>query len=111
MDLALHHFVHSFTLKRFAGVDGLLWVYDKDTDRTFSTNPRNLAAERGFYTLPESFPDSSLMEKQFSALEQEAALITADWLNHMELGQSINIPAVNREIMSLFITTQFAEDF
>ena len=81
-------------------------MYDKDTDRIFSANPRNLAAERGFYTLPEHFPDPTLMEQRFSALEQEAARISGDWLGHMVLGSSIEIPDVNRKVMSLYITTQ-----
>ena len=46
------------------------------------------------------------MEKQFIAMEKEAALISGDWLDHMALGSSIEIPDVNREIMSLYITTQ-----
>ena len=106
MDNNLHHFVPQFYLNRFVDPDGLLWVYDKDTDRIFSANPKNLAAERGFYTLPEGFPDPTVMEQQFSALEQEAALISEDWLARMTLGASIEIQDVNRKIMSLYITTQ-----
>ena len=106
MDNTLHHFVPQFYLNRFVDPYGLLWVYDKDTDRIFSANPRNLAAERGFYALPEDFPDPTLMEQQFSALEQEAALISEDWVARMALGASIEIPDVNRETMSLFISTQ-----
>ena len=91
-DNSIHHYVPQFYLNRFVDPDGLLWVYDKDTDRIFSSNPRNLAAERGFYTLPEHFPDPTLMEKQFIAMEKEAALISGDWLDHMALGSSIEIP-------------------
>ena len=46
------------------------------------------------------------MEQQFSALEQEAALITKGWLYHLNPGCYIHIPKVNRKIMSLYITTQ-----
>ena len=106
MTITLQHFVPQFYLKRFVGADGLLWVYDKDHGRVFSANPRNLAAERGFYDLPEGFPDSSLMEQQLSALEHEAALITEDWLSHLVPGNYVEIPDVNREIMSLYITIQ-----
>ncbi len=102
----LHHYVPQFYLKRFVGTDGLLWVYDKDNDRIFSASPRNLAAEHGFYELPDFFPDSELMEQQFSDLEQEASLITEDWLGRLEPGSSIEIPDENRGIMSLFITLQ-----
>ena len=102
----LQHFVPQFYLRRFAGRDGLLWVYDKDTDRIFSSTPRNLAAERGFYTLPDGFPDSLLLERQLSELEEQAALITEDWLNQLVLRNSVEIPDINREIMSLYFTTQ-----
>ena len=102
----LHHYVPQFYLKRFVDDNGQVWVYDKDTDRVFSSTPRNVAAEHGFYSLPVPFPDPSLLERQFSELEDEAALITEDWLNHLEPGCSIEIPDVNREIMSLYITTQ-----
>ena len=106
MDNSIHHYVPQFYLKRFVGTDDLLWVYDKDFDKVFPANPKNLAAERGFYALPEVFPDSSAMEQQFSELEQEAALITENWLCHLEPGCEIAIPHINREIMSLFIATQ-----
>ena len=103
---ALHHYVPQFYLKRFIDNDGQLWVYDKDTDRIFSTAPRNVAAEHGFYTLPDPFPDPSVLEGQFSDLEQEASLITEDWLSYLGPEVYIEIPEVNREIMSLYITTQ-----
>ena len=106
MSNTLQHFVPQFYLKRFVGPDGLLWVYDKDTDHVFQASPRNLAAEHGFYSLPDAFPDSALMEQQFSDLEQQASLITEDWLGRLEPGCSIEIPDVNREIMSLYITLQ-----
>ncbi len=102
----LHHFVPQFYLKRFVGPDGLLWVYDKDSNRVFQVNPRNVAAERGFYQLPDISPDSSLMEHQLSELEQQAQLITEDWITRFKPGEFIQIPEVNREIMSLYISLQ-----
>jgi len=106
MEYSLHHFVPQFYLRRFADSVGLLWVYDKDSDRVFSATPKNLAAERGFYTLPDSFPDPSLLERQLSDLEEQAASITQDWLNHLRPGHSVEIPGTNRRIMSLYVTTQ-----
>ena len=106
MSNTLHHFVPQFYLKRFVGPDGLLWVYDKDTDHVFQASPRNLAAEHGFYSLPDAFPDSALMEQQLSDVEQGAALITEDWLGRLEPGGYLEIPDVNRETMSLYIATQ-----
>lgn len=106
MEYSLHHFVPQFYLRRFTDSDGLLWVYDKDDDRVFSATPRSLAAERGFYTLPDFFPDPALLERQFADLEERAALITQDWLDQLKPGHSVEIPAINREIMSLYLTTQ-----
>ena len=106
VEYSLHHFVPRFYLKRFVDADGLLWVYDKETDRVFSSTPRNLAAERGFYTLPDGFPDPLLLEQQFSELEEQAALITKDWLNQLASANSIHLPDTNREVMSLYLATQ-----
>lgn len=106
MEYSLHHFVPQFYLKRFTDSDGLIWVYDKDGDRVFSATPRNLAAEHGFYTLPDFFPAPALWERQFGDLEEQAALITQDWLERLKPGYMIEILAVNREIISLYLTTQ-----
>jgi hypothetical protein len=106
LEYSLQHFVPQFYLKRFADSQGLIWVYDKDRDKVFSTSPRNLAAERGFYSLPDIFPDPALMERQFAELEEQAAKISQGWLDKLEPGQSIAIPSVNREIMSLYLTIQ-----
>ena len=106
MDNDLHHFVPQFYLRRFVGSDGLLWVYDKDTDRTFGTNPKNVAAAHGFYKLPDHFPDSSVMEGQLSEIENEANLITEDWLSRIEPGGFVEIPEINREIMALYLSIQ-----
>ena len=102
----LHHYVPQFYLRRFVASDGQIWVYDKDTDKIFHTSPRNIAAERGFYTLGQFFPDPCEMEKQFSRIEQEAAKITEDWLNHLNIEQPIDISGITRQVMSLYITTQ-----
>ena len=102
----MQHYVPQFYLRRFVGQDGFLWAYDKDKDRIFPSNPRNLAGERAFYDLPKPFPDPSEMERQFSEMERDAASITDEWLCQVVPGELIDIPSEHREIMSLFITTQ-----
>ena len=102
----LHHFVPQFYLRRFVANDGQIWVYDKDADKIFHTSPKNIAAERGFYTLDQIFPDPVELEKQFNGIEQEAAKITDDWLNHLNIEKPIVISGTNRRDMSLYITTQ-----
>lgn len=46
----LHHYVPQFLLREFSfGKKHKVFAYDKQTDRVFATNVRNLAAETGFY--------------------------------------------------------------
>jgi len=105
-EYSLNHYVPQFYLKRFTDPNGLLWVYDKDSDRVFSSTPKNITAEHGFYLLPGSVCDQPLLEQQLSDLEEQAALITQDWLRSLKPGYVVEIPEVNREIMSLYFAIQ-----
>lgn len=104
-----HHYVPKFYLERFTDSAGFLWVFDKQTDRVFQSRPVNLAAQGWFYEASElqgTETDPIFLESQFAGLETEAANITACWLQQVEIGDSITIPEVNRDIMSLYIVTQ-----
>lgn len=109
----LHHYVPQFYLRRFSNESGRLWVWDRDQDRTFAVKPNRVAAETNFYRLDEfaeAGHDPLTMEKQFSYLEGEVALITDQWLGWLrQLGpeEKIEVPDVNRELVSLFIALQF----
>lgn len=43
------HYVPQFLLRQFCNADGRVHVFDKWTDRSFVSNTRNVACERGFY--------------------------------------------------------------
>lgn len=104
-----HHYVPRFYLERFANARGILWVFDKHTDRIFGTRAGNVALELGFYEAPElqgTETEVVFLERQFSDLEAEAAQITACWLRQVNEGDLVAIPEVNRHIMSLYIATQ-----
>jgi hypothetical protein len=109
----LHHYVSQFYLRRFVNDAGHLWVWDRDDDRIFAAKPDGVAAENNFYFLDELAQhgeDPLALEKQFSDLEGEVARITSQWLGwlrEMKLGEKIEIPAVNRELVSLYIALQF----
>jgi hypothetical protein len=106
----LHHYVPRFHLSRFVNQDGQFWVFDKKENKIFSASPTGVAAEKYFYTLPE-FNDTEVdplfLEKKFALLESEASKITSCWLNQIEINNIIEIPTINREIMSDFIALQF----
>lgn len=109
----LHHYVPQFYLKRFADANSLLWVWDKLKDAIFKTSPKNVAAENNFYLMQEladAGHDPNTMEKQLAGLEANVAMITDQWiywLSDLELGKKIDIPAINREEVALFIAVQF----
>lgn len=109
----LHHYVPQFYLRRFVGLDGKLWVWDKTKARAFTSSPGSVAAETQFYRLHDFETmghDPLTMEKQFSELEGEVALITEQWLGWLAAvapGEKIEIPEPNRKLVSLYIVLQF----
>jgi hypothetical protein len=109
----LHHYVPQFYLRRFTDASGQLWLWDRDRDRVFHTRPERIAAENDFYRhdeLAAAGHDPLVMEKQFSQLEGEAAAITGqwlEWLREMKPMEKVEIPDINRELVSLYIALQF----
>lgn len=109
----LHHYVPQFYLRRFADAAGRLWVWDRDRDRQFSTKPGSVAAGTNFYYISdfvEQDHDPLTMERQFSDIEGEVSAITGQWIEWIrqgEPGEAIEVPEVNREIVSLFLALQF----
>jgi len=108
-----HHYVPQFHQRRFAGVDGRLWVWDKTADRVFQTSPGSIAVEADFYRLVEFEKlgrDPFIMEKQLSEMEGQMSVITEQWLGwlrEIERGQRIEIPEPNRDIVARFMAVQF----
>ncbi|TVT36401.1 DUF4238 domain-containing protein [Amycolatopsis rhizosphaerae] len=109
----LHHYVPQFYLRRFADPSGKLWVWDREKDRIFCTKPGSIAAETNFYfvsMLAEHGHDPLTMERQFADIERDVSAITEQWLGWIragEPGEIIPVSEVNREIVSLFLVTQF----
>ena len=85
----------------------------KKRDRAFRTSPKHVAAGSNFYRLwdfAELGRDPLTMEKQFADLEGEVSRITDQWLywlGEAKRSERIEIPKVNREIVSLYIALQF----
>src|ERR1017187_6121757 len=109
----LHHYVPQFYLRRFTDASGQLWLWDRDRDRVFRTQPNKVAAENNFYWHEELAAlghDPLVMEKQFSQLEGEVAQITGqwlEWLRGMKPMEKLEVPDINRELVSLYIALQF----
>ncbi|MEV1046014.1 DUF4238 domain-containing protein [Streptomyces sp. NPDC049916] len=111
-DPKLHHYVSQFYLRRFTDSAERLWAWDKNSDRVFRTQPKAVAAESNFYQLPQLIEHGHNpleMEKQFADLEGQVSAITGQWLDWVRIGypgDSLSIPAVNREIISQFLALQ-----
>ena len=109
----LHHYVPQFYLRRFTDASGQLWLWDRDRDRVCRTRPSGVAAENNFYWHEELAAlghDPLVMEKQFSQLESEVAQITGqwlEWLRDMKPMGKVEVPDINRELVSLYIALQF----
>jgi hypothetical protein len=109
----LHHYVPQFYLRRFTDATGQLWLWDRDKDRVFRTRPNGVATENNFYWHEELAAlghDPLTMEKQFSQLDGEVALITGqwlEWLRDLKPMEKVEIPEINRELVSLYLALQF----
>jgi hypothetical protein len=109
----LHHYVPQFYLRRFTNSKGRFWVWDKKTDRIFQSTPKAVAAELNFYKLTDadrSNGDPMMMERHFSELESDVALITDQWLGWLvdrPARKKIPIPKTNRWLVSMYISLQF----
>lgn len=108
----LHHFVPQFYLRRFADENGKLWVWDRALDRVFIAKPGSIAAESRFYFhdgLHSAGHDPLTMERQFSALEHDAAVIINHWLAQARVsapGDPLDISDDDRDTMGLFLALQ-----
>ena len=109
----LHHYVPRFYLKRFLDIDGLLWVFDKVTQKVFQTTPERIAAETHFYRIPDLIGtehDPNFLETEFSALESRIAGLTERWLSsaaNLNPIEKVEMTDEERQEMSLFISLQF----
>jgi hypothetical protein len=109
----LHHYVPQFYLRRFIDTSGQLWLWERDRDRVFRTRTNGVAAENKFYWQEELAAlghDPLTIEKRFSQLEGEVAQITGqwlEWLRDMKPMEKVEVPDINRELVSLYIALQF----
>ena len=100
----VQHYVPQFVLRNFGnGKKDQVWVHDKATNRTFSTNAKNVASESRFYDFEV---DGQLMslEPMLSALETKAkpiidAILKADALTAITDEQ--------KAILAVFLSIQF----
>ena len=83
------HFVPQFYLRRFS-CDGQIFVFDKFNQRSYKTNIRNIASEKGFYDFKFAETElaggvsNSIVEEELNKLENEFAMSLEYLLNQVE---------------------------
>ncbi len=102
--MAVDHYVPRFLLKNFS-VDPnkpQVWAYDKSTGRSFRTNVRNIAAEKGFYRLEVGGRTLSL-EEGLSTLEDKTAAIIQRIVGARSIG---GLSDDDRIVIAVFVAVQ-----
>ncbi len=94
----LHHYVPAAYQSGFADVDGLLWLYDRRTQRYTKTHPRVICCENNLYTIdPEGVEDCRIETQCLSQIDGDA--ITAI----RQLGKGVQLDRDWMESFSIFI--------
>ncbi len=100
----VQHYVPQFLLKNFGnGKKDQLYVFDKRSGRTFSTNARNIAAESRFYDFEVAGQKLSL-EPGLSLIETKAKPIIHRILDADSLTK---LTEQDRALLSVFFSVQF----
>jgi hypothetical protein len=100
----VQHYVPQFLLRYFgAGKKHHVRVFDKRTERIFTTHVRNVAGETGFYNFSHS-GDTFSIEPWLAKLESEAKSVVAGMLERDSLS---NMSAADRATMAAFLAVQF----
>jgi Protein of unknown function (DUF4238) len=101
----IQHYVHRFVLRNFCFNEGeQIYVFDKKTERVFSTNIENVAAEKDFYNFNEG-DNTFSVEHNLGNLEAATAGIIEKIVKHESLS---GITKDEKLLLSIFIAAQFS---
>lgn len=100
----VHHYVPQFLLKHFGnGKKDQVWVFDKVTKRSFSTNAKNVASESRFYDFNVG-EDKVSIEPLLSTFESGAKPLLAAVLRSDSLAE---LGPAERARLAAFFSIQF----
>jgi hypothetical protein len=105
MSTIAHHYVPQFYLRHFAKKrrnNYYLWCLDKTTEKTFRSNPKNLAQETGYYDIHSINGENITLEEYLSKLETRFGVALENICNNPTIKGVI--PNIND--MSLFVACQ-----
>jgi Protein of unknown function (DUF4238) len=101
----VQHYVPQFLLRGFGnGKKDQVWVYDKATDRSFSTNAKNIASESRFYDF-ELNGELVTLEPMLSRLEGGAKSVIGKILDADSVA---SLSDEDKATMAVFLSVQLA---
>jgi|GEM_PF-4170776 len=85
MPVTRDHFVPESYLKQFCNGNNQFYCYDKSNDKSFLVNPKKVAKQRGFYTLPKEIHyQGKAIENILSDIEKEQAIVFKNLINYIK---------------------------
>jgi hypothetical protein len=100
----IQHYVPKFLLRNFGvGKKDHVWVYDKQTGRSFQTNAKNVASENRFYDFDIDGKTYSL-ESGLSGIESNAKPVIETILRNDSV---LAVEAHDRGVLASFLAVQF----
>lgn len=100
----IQHYVPKFLLRNFGtGKKDHVWVFDKNSGRTFQTNAKNVASENRFYDF-ELNGESHSIEHGLSVIESHAKIVI-DKILHEDSLSSLN--SLEKANLASFLAIQF----
>lgn len=99
----IQHYVPQFLLRNWGtGKKDQIHVYDKTTEKEFSTNIKNIAGENYFYEI-RTENESISLEKDLSQIESNAKPIIKKIIQEES---TINLTNIEKQILSIFLSAQ-----
>ncbi len=99
----VQHYVPQFLLRSFGnGKKDQVWVYDKASDRSFSTNAKNIASESRFYDF-ELEGEAVTLEPMLSKIESSARSVIGEILKSDSVA---SLTHENRAVLAVFLSVQ-----
>jgi len=100
----IQHYVPKFLLRNFGlGKKDHVWVYDKQTARSFQTNAKNVASENRFYDF-ELGGETYSLESSLSKIESQTKPVIERILNEDSVS---GLGAQDRATLGSFLAIQF----
>jgi hypothetical protein len=91
----LQHYVPQFLLRNFAsGKQHRLYVFDKLNGRSFNSNPRNVAAESGFYDFVHAGKQRTV-EPFMARMETTVSRVIGSIVSRESLGHLLRLTGFN----------------